>query len=386
MHILFSTRPAFGHVYALMPMAQAARDAGDAVSFATTGPFLPTLRALGFPTHDVGWTIEAAVAEVSAALSGVPSDAVPTDVVGRPDLRFANRLFVDVLARRTAADLAPVLAAHRPDLVVYEQAEIGAAIAAHVAGIPAVCHALSPRASTAAILGADPDALAGLWAEHGRPGETFDACTGDAYLDIIPSVLQEPAFLDHPARMAMRPIPYADPGATVPRWVGRTERPLVYLTLGTVVATDIVLRPAIDGLATLDADVLLALGAADGTDLGPVPANVHVEGFVHQAALWPHVDLAVHHGGSGTLLGALSNGTPQVLLPKGADQFLNADAVAAAGLAEVIEPARATPDAIATAAKAALEEPRPAVRRAQAEIAAMPAPADVLAALVARFG
>src|SRR5262245_31414286 len=111
MHILFSTRPAYGHVYALMPMAQAARDAGHTVSYATTGPFLGTLRALGFPTHDVGWTIEAAIAEIVASTSAAgPSDTVPTDVAGRPDLRFASRLFVDVLARRTAADLAPLLA------------------------------------------------------------------------------------------------------------------------------------------------------------------------------------------------------------------------------------------------------------------------------------
>ena len=47
MKILFSTRPAYGHVYPLMPLALAAREAGHDVRFATTGQFLDKLDALG---------------------------------------------------------------------------------------------------------------------------------------------------------------------------------------------------------------------------------------------------------------------------------------------------------------------------------------------------
>ena len=71
----------------------------------------------------------------------------------------------------------------------------------------------------------------------------------------------------------------------------------------------------------------------------------------------PYVDLVVHHGGSGTVLGALVNGVPQVLTPKGADQFLNGDIIARAGLAEVLLPGEATAEAVAAAAKRALTEP-----------------------------
>ncbi len=76
-------------------------------------------------------------------------------------------------------------------------------------------------------------------------------------------------------------------GASVPSWIGRNGRPLVYLTLGTVVATDDGLRPAIEGLASLDVDVLVALGAADGAALGDLPPNVHLEAFVDQPACSP---------------------------------------------------------------------------------------------------
>jgi UDP:flavonoid glycosyltransferase YjiC (YdhE family) len=149
------------------------------------------------------------------------------------------------------------------------------------------------------------------------------------------------------------------------------------------VATDEVLRPAIDGLAPLDVDVLLALGSAAGTDLGPLPANVHAETFVNQAAVFRHADLVVHHGGSGTILGALAHGTPQLLLPKGADQFFNADLMAAAGLASVLEPPAVSPETVAAGAMCALAQRRPAVERARREIAALPHPAEVLDELLA---
>ena len=83
---------------------------------------------------------------------------------------------------------------------------------------------------------------------------------------------------------------------------------------------------------------------------------------------------------------ALAYGTPQLLLPKGADQFWNADLMARAGLAEVIEPPHVTPDAVAGAAAAELGNLRPAVDAVSAEIAAMPDPTEVLEQLVSRIG
>jgi UDP:flavonoid glycosyltransferase YjiC (YdhE family) len=279
-----------------------------------------------------------------------------------------------------------VLRAERPDLVVYEQGEFGAAVAAHAAGIPAVCHTISPRLSQEVVdLLSAAGGVDALWAAHGAAGTTWDLFSGDAWLDIFPRAIQQPGFRDHPGRVPMRPVPYAEPGTTVPRWLTECARPVVYLTLGTVLATDAGLAPAIEGLASLDVEVLLALGSAAGTELGPLPPNVHPEPFVDQPAILRMVDLVVHHGGSGTILGALANGTPQLLLPKGADQFLNADLMAAADLAVVLEPAEATPDAIATVAKVALEEDRPGADAARRELAALPHPREVLGDLVERF-
>ena len=66
------------------------------------------------------------------------------------------------------------------------------------------------------------------------------------------------------------------------------------------------------------------------------------------------------------MLGALINGTPQLLLPKGADQFCNADLMAAAGLAPVLEPSAVTAESVAAAATRAMVEHRPAIDAARA--------------------
>ena len=366
-----------------MPLALAAREAGHDVTFATTGHFLDTLRSIGFPTHNVGLTIDQARDRVVA---GLPGDAMPKCEDGRPDLEFGARMFIDVLARHTAQDLSLLLDPVKPDIVIYEQMEFGAAIAAHAAGIPAVCHSLSPQMPNEVLKMLSHGRLDRVWAAFGHGTPTLDVFTGDMYLDIFPECLQQSSFLDDPARVRMRPIPFAEPHARVPAWVGTTGRPLIYLTLGTVVAMDEGSRPAIDGLGTLDADVLFALGSAAGTGLGSIPGNVRIEPFVNQAALWPAVDLVVHHGGSGTLLGALAHGTPQLLTPKGADQFFNADVMAAMDMAHVLEPRQVTPLAVAKLAKMSLAQHRPAVDEVRDEIAAMPHPADVLESIVEQFG
>jgi UDP:flavonoid glycosyltransferase YjiC (YdhE family) len=295
-----------------------------------------------------------------------------------------GRLFIDGLARRTAADSAELLPKLRPDLIVYEHLEFGAAVAAHAVAVPAICHSLSPRMPAEAIRLVSGDRLDRLWVDHGVSAPSLDVFTGDAYIDIFPNVLQDPRFRADPSRLPLRPIPYTETGVTVPPWVGRTSHRLVYLTLGTVVATDDVLLPALRGL-TLDVDVLVALGSASGAELGELPSNVHIEAFVDQTAVLHHADLGVHHGGSGTILGALAAGTPQLLLPKGADQFLNADAMRPTGLASVLEPSEATAVSVAAEAAAAIGQLRPAADAVREELDAMPDPAEVVELLVSSF-
>lgn len=379
MRLLFCSRPAYGHLYPLMPLACAARDAGHDVRFACAGDFVDRLERLGFPTLDVGPTFEEAFGRFIE--SGYPN-GIPRGTDGRPDLDAGGHLFVEIFGRATATDLAPFLRGLAPDLVVYEHYDLGAGVAAEVAGIPAVAMPVSPlmpEHHERRFLG---DKIAELRADFGLPSD--DSGHGaDPFIDIFPDMVQDPRVGRRPTRIRLRPVSYSEPGALMPGWVGTSGRPLVYVTLGTVVAGDDLLRPAIEAVAGVDADVLVALGNAEGAALGRLPDNVRIERFVDQGAVLEHAALAVHHGGSGTMLDCLGRCVPQVVLPKGADQFINADLLTAAGLATVLEPSEATPAAIAEAAQRNVGNRTAAIEAVRREIAALPDADGALAALSA---
>jgi UDP:flavonoid glycosyltransferase YjiC (YdhE family) len=374
--MLFCTRPAFGHLYPLMPLALAARTAGYDVMFATGEDFVPRLRALGFETHRAGISIRQASQELLQ--SGLPA-------WNRSNWEsVSGQLFLGSLARRTAEDLLPLLDRLAPDLVIYEQSDFGAAVAAALVEVPAICHSLGRAMSIETRQIFAETRLAALWANYRRVSAPLDVFWGNAYLDIYPPSLQEPSIFDNPFRVPMRPVPWSEPTEVMPAWVSTRSRPLVYLTLGTIPLSGDGLREAAEGLSTLGVDVLVALGPHDPSVLGSVPAGVHVERFVHQADVLPHVDLIVHHGGSGTTIGALSKGLPQLILPRRADQFINADVVVSAGLGLSLELDALSLGSVVEAARSLLTDDsyRHAACLVRHEIAAMPHPTDTLPALI----
>ncbi len=90
--------------------------------------------------------------------------------------------------------------------------------------------------------------------------------------------------------------------------------------------------------------------------------------------------VVVSHGGAGTVLAALSAGVPQVVLPRGADQFAIAGRAVEAGVALQVE---AEPAAIGGAVTRALDDDRlvEASRRVRGELESMASPARVVAVL-----
>jgi UDP:flavonoid glycosyltransferase YjiC (YdhE family) len=137
-----------------------------------------------------------------------------------------------------------------------------------------------------------------------------------------------------------------------------------------------VLTTAIRGLAALGAPVVVATGRVRPEDLGRVPDHVTLRTWVPQAEVVSHAGLVVHHGGSGTTLGALAAGVPQLVLPQGADQFANAEALLAAGAARRLLPGELSADAVAEQARKA-SSCRAAARAIAEEIAGMPSPHEV---------
>ena len=177
----------------------------------------------------------------------------------------------------------------------------------------------------------------------------------------------------------LRPATAVDAEPSVP--------PLVYVTMGTVQNRALKLGPLVSAVASLPVDVLVAVGEDGDTDLGDQPPNVRVERWVDQAQVVATCSVVVSHAGSGTFLGALAEGVPQLCLPQAADQFRNAEGGVAAGAVVAVRPGEISPETVSAAVARLLEDDdlRAGAARVAAEIAAMPSPDDVVAILADRF-
>ncbi|ABW14920.1 protein of unknown function DUF1205 [Parafrankia sp. EAN1pec] len=377
MDVLFASLPAYGHLYPLIPLAVACQDAGHRVRLATGEPFLGALPVPTVQGTPAGWTLQYVEGETARR---------HPDATG---VEFPVAMFADVAAEGVMDALEPLFAADPPEVVVADSANLGAVIAAHLAGVPAVIFGVgqwSPfgEMTFPAALAAHRSrwTAAGLVAP-GEPGEVIAA-----YLEPFPPGLrQEPGPGGVPV-LPIRSTAWAGAQAPVPGWLtAPAERPRVYVTLGTVSFGAVeVIRAVVDDLAALDVDVLVAAGPeGDPAALGALPERVRVERFVAQSRVLGLVDVAVHHGGSGTVLGALANGVPQVLLPQGADHFHNAQLLAERGAARVFHNEARQPGDVAAAVRDLLGDApeRRATATLAAQIAASPTPADVVAAIAA---
>lgn len=283
-------------------------------------------------------------------------------------------------------DIVPQIA---PDVILHDAAELAAPLVAMEHGIRHVTHSFGTtvplhRLALAAELTKD------LWSRAGLQQPVHAGVFNDIYVDIRP-----PSLPGHPPAdtqvLLMRPAPSDALGGQLPSLVTRTEAgPFVYLTLGTMFGSTELLRMAVDALADAPVRVLVTIGpTGDPTALGELPSHMHVERYVPQTLLLRHCDIVASHAGSGTFLGALAHGVPQLCMPQGADQFLNADAAAEVGAGIVIEPAEVSASTIRAAVEQllSLHHYGAAARRLADEIGRMPTPMDVaeqLEQLVAR--
>jgi UDP:flavonoid glycosyltransferase YjiC (YdhE family) len=392
MRILFSSLPLPGHSYPLIPLALAARDAGHDVRFATGTAFHRSAAAFDLEAVAAGMNMT----DAFELANGGPVDHSALTPERQAELE--HLVFAEILPRAFMADMGPVLEEFKPDLVVHEIANTGALLASKRAGIPGVCHNIGrvtgdfgnvSIATAAANLAAEVGIELPIPASRGG---------GNPLLDIYPPSLQDKEIRAMTNRIALRPVPITAHGQ-LPDWVAARDRdggrPLLYVTFGTVFGGAPALRQAIEGLATMDADVLVSVGPnVDIPSLGEFGDTVRIDTSEPQAELLSHVDLVVHHGGTGLTLGALTNGAPQLVLPQGidqvsnVDQLNNAEAVAAGGVGAMLIGDDQTADTIKKCAQDLLSDndARIAARAVAVEIAEMPSPAATVAVLVEESG
>ena len=259
-------------------------------------------------------------------------------------------------------------------------------------GIPAVAYAIGLTHMAYAMI--HPAAIAyhrTLWTDRGQQPPDGTHFLADALLDPTPASLRRFNGPFDVPKIPIRPVGYAESIGGVPDWLEEPKtRPRIYLTLGTVSFGAVeVLQRALGEIADLDVDLLVTVGPeGDPSALGEVSSNVHLEKFVNQSEVLSRVDLIVHHGGTGTVLGALAAGIPQLILPQGADQFFNAQFLTEAGAARALLNEDQQPGTIRAAVAALLSEgpERAVAQQIQAEIAALPSSADVIPELAALAG
>ncbi len=224
-----------------------------------------------------------------------------------------------------------------------------------------------------------------------------------AFLDTCPPLLQVDGWPRPAGHQYLRPEPHSRDASN---WVAPSFSnpcPTVLVTLGTIFHNPVVLSAILRGLADLNVNILATVGPnGDPTEFDVDPCRVRIERFVPLFDLLTGVSAVVAHGGGGTVLAALSRGLPLVLLPQGADQFLNARQVASAHVGIVLLPEQATPAAIGSAGlnaeratpaaiRSALQRAltdrslRAAAQRVAEEIKVMDPPASVIDKLNRQF-
>jgi UDP:flavonoid glycosyltransferase YjiC (YdhE family) len=380
MRIAFATNPALGHVLPLLPLALAARRAGHDVAVLAGSSLAPIVERFGL-RH-----VAAGPADLPTAFALVPERQ---GLAGR---RLAAvtwaRVFGGAIGPELAKGLLDLARDWRPDLLVHEDSEQGTWIAAERLGIPHVSLQATAWRGAGIRLSAEPlnalrktlglveDADLQRWHRHG-------------YLTTRPKALWNPDDPMPGTTAPIRPIALDEVDDPVPEWLTRQDarRPRVAVTLGTILPGRLdTMASILDGLARLDLDVVATVGPGlEPRALGARPPGIRVERYVPMSRLLETCDALVFHAGSGTMLAALAEGLPLVLMPVAADQPENADRCAAAGVGVVLEPAACSPEAVAEATTRILADPgfRNAARRARHEISTMPSPASVVPQLEA---
>jgi UDP:flavonoid glycosyltransferase YjiC (YdhE family) len=257
------------------------------------------------------------------------------------------------------ADLVALLDEWIPAVVVHDLSEVGAILAAEQRGLPyaEVNLGNEPGRGVESLFG---DSWQRVRAEAGLPpdpaGERLSNWLGLAFTP--PSwgaLFGAPLPTTH--RIRMPGFDRADL-EQAPSWSAELgqERPFVYASLGTSFAVARrVLKAIIAALGELPVDAVVTVGRINDPErLGPAPSNVRVEQYVPQSHLLPRASAMVCHSGFSTVLGALRYGVPLVLLPMGADHFVNAECCTRLGVATVVDDILNS-DAIARATDTLLE-------------------------------
>lgn len=368
MRVLLSSIPQHGHLFPLLPLARALRAQGDEVAFMTGTGVAAVLNQEDIPLHAAGPMPDVLGAE-ALRRTGV-------DPFTNPTPEGIAVFFVDARIELGGEEALAAGAAFRPDLVIRERFDYLGPLVAADRNVPMATMALGPAVPQFLLDALDDHAKAAHAAlKLPTPKNTW-------FLDPCPPRLQADGWPHPTGWLALRPEAHRGGRTAVPP--NTSPRPRVLVTFGTWFNKPETLTPLLQELSTMDVDIVATLGlATDASQYDVDPTRVHFVPFTALDALLEGVEVVLTHGGAGTMLGSLSRGIPMVAVPAGADNSFNAAQIAASGAGIALPPDEATPTAVAGAVRTVLDEfrYREAAASIAKEIAAMPTPAEIAAAL-----
>jgi UDP:flavonoid glycosyltransferase YjiC (YdhE family) len=370
MRILMSTNRGAGHVGPLIPFAHAFMRAGQQVLVAAPRSARDLIVGAGLPYHPL---VDPPQDELDPVYESLPR--LSREEAG---VRMMRDVFAGIDARASLPGVLRAAADYRPAIVLREPTEYAGLLASERLGIP---HGRIGIMAAAAETWSVPIVAPVLDGHRKRLGLRPDPLglriADSPYLTVMPAALEEPEDRGPAHALRFREIePAARP---LPDWWVQDDRPLVYVTYGSVMPTlpqfPPLFRATVEALADLPARVLFTVGTeVELESLGAAPAGIRVERWVPQADVMPHAAAVVGHGGSGTTRMALAAGVPSVIVPAFADQFRNAERVAALGAGIALQGGTAAIAGLREAVQRLLDEPsyRTAARRVAAEVAQLP--------------
>jgi len=362
MRVLVVAAPLVGHLTPLLPLAGALRVAGHEVLVATGGD-AAGVDTGGIPVQDVTGPLSFGRAIALPAMLGRPRAAV-REIAGRAGTDMVGELFGRVAVRMASPVLA-LARRWRPAVVLFESLAAAGPIAAQALGVAAVLQESN--------LWDGRELLAATLAHRGlhRHG-AGDAATWP--MEVV--TIAPPSLVGPRAGRPMRAVPDSGAGE-LPDWLAvRGDRPRVLVSRSTVGGpggdpTAAVLAAA----RRVDAEFVLVRGPQRRS----LPDNVRSVGWIPLDRAMARADALVHHGGAGGLLQALAAGIPQLVVPGPGDRRHNAELVDRRGAGLAVPARRITADVLDGLVS------DPALRRAahevRDELAAMPAPADLVPVL-----
>ncbi|GLW30633.1 macrolide family glycosyltransferase [Actinoplanes regularis] len=365
-HIAMVSIPAHGHVNPSLEIVRTLAARGHRVTYANAVSFAGTIRETG--------------AELKPYESTLPS--TDQDWAG-DQIDHLTRFLDDAIAM--LPQLRAAYADDRPDLFLYDIAGAPARILAEQWGIPAV----QLSSTFVAWDGYEQDMAADIeglradprGADYYRRFSAWLAASGssspdsmafqgrpDRCLALIPRALQPRADrVDPGVYDFVGPILGARSAQGDWRRPATAEKVLLVSLGSTFTQHPDFYRRCIAAFGALPAwHTVLQIGSkVDPAELGAVPGNVEVHPWVPQLAILKQADAFLTHAGMGGSSEGLYCGVPMIAAPQAADQFANAEQLAALGVGRVVDSATVTADDLRATLLRLTTDPAVAARSAE---------------------